>query len=153
MRKATAILLLALMLLLTPLLAAASNFFVFPDSNRRLLTRDEIWQWQYDALGYAFNEIFARNGRPFERGGKYDLYFRSQTWYKVDPNYPAVGEIANSIEWKNENLIKQVRDEMRAMGTKNLEGKAIPIPYDDKIYNLLSGFQEQYFKHDQKMKV
>ncbi|NLD52799.1 MAG: YARHG domain-containing protein [Clostridiales bacterium] len=153
MRKAIVILLLALLVMLTPLMAAASNFFVFPDSDRRLLTKEEIWEWQYDALGYAFNEIFARNGRPFERGGKYDLYFRSQTWYKVDPNYPAVGEIANSIEWQNEHLIKVVRDEMRALGTKNPDGKAIPIPFDDKIYNLLSGFQEQYFKQDQKLKV
>ena len=153
MRKAIVILLLALLVMLTPLMAAASNFFVFPDSDRRLLTKEEIWEWQYDALGYAFNEIFARNGRPFERGGKYDLYFRSQTWYKVDPNYPAVGEIANSIEWQNEHLIKVVRDEMRALGTKNPDGKAIPIPFDDKIYNLLSGFQEQYFKQNQKLKV
>jgi hypothetical protein len=153
MRKAIVILLLALLVMLTPLMAAASNFFVFPDSDRRLLTKEEIWEWQYDALGYAFNEIFARNGRPFERGGKYDLYFRSQTWYKVDPNYPAVGEIANSIEWQNEHLIKVVRDEMRALGTKNPDGKVIPIPFDDKIYNLLSGFQEQYFKQNQKLKV
>ena len=42
--------------------ASASNFYLIEDSNTRLLTRDELWEWQYDALGYVFNEIFARHG-------------------------------------------------------------------------------------------
>ncbi len=90
------------------LLCLASNFYIFPDSNRRRLTEDEVW-WQYDVLGYAFNELFARYGRPFIAGQKYDVYFRCQTWYQVDPHYPGDGPVLNNIEWANYRLIKDVR--------------------------------------------
>lgn len=44
---------------------ALNNFYIVDDSDSRYLTRDELWEWQYDALGYIYNEIFARHGRPF----------------------------------------------------------------------------------------
>ena len=53
-----------------PVLAddALNNFYIVDDSDSRYLTRDELWEWQYDALGYIYNEIFARHGRPFRPG-------------------------------------------------------------------------------------
>jgi hypothetical protein len=146
-------LLLVLAALLLPAFAGASNFYLFPDSNKRRLTHQEVWAWQYDALGYAFNELFARYGRPFEKGGKYDNYFQCQTWYREDPYYPGDGPVLSNLEWDNYVLIKDVREEMRQRGTTNPKGKALPEVFDDRISSPLSGFDEMYFKPNQKLKV
>lgn len=146
---------LALLLLLTllPVWALAANVYIFPDSNRRRLSEDEVWQWQYDALGYAFNELFARHGRPFEAGQKYDTYFRAQTWYQADPNYPGDGKVLSNTEWDNYTLIKAVRAQMKAMGTTNPEGKPLPKVHDDRVASPLPGFVETYFKPNQRLNV
>lgn len=152
-------LMLVIILVLTPVLASASNFYLFPDSNKRRLTYEEVAEWQYDALGYAFNELFARYGRPFEPGEKYDNYFQCQTWYQVDPNYPWNGDRwddgprPSNVEWYNYKLFKQVRADMKAQGTTNPCGKPLPPVFDDRIDGKLSGFQEVYFKPNQKLKV
>lgn len=146
-------LLLACVLLLLPLMAGASNSYIFPDSNRKRLTYEEVWAWQYDALGYAFNELFARYGRPFNKGGQYDNYFQCQLWYKEDPAYPGDGPVLSNLEWDNYTLIKQVRAEMRAMGTTNPGGKPLPPVFDDRVQSPLSGFEETYFKPNQSLKV
>ena len=117
----------ALLLLTAAFPASASgmnNYYIIPDSDVRLLTEDELWDWQYDALGYIYNEIFARHGRPFESGGRYDLYFRSQAWYRADSGYRY--GLLNSVEQANEKLVKQVREDMRAQGTLNPLGKPLP---------------------------
>ena len=143
----------ALALCLLPFLCLASNFYIFPDSNRRRLTEDEVWAWQYDVLGYAFNELFARYGRPFIAGQKYDVYFRCQTWYQVDPHYPGDGPVLNNIEWANYRLIKDVRAQMRALHTTNPSGKPLPRVFDDRVGSPLPGFVETYFKPKQQLKV
>lgn len=156
MKTRLASLLLALMLLTLmtfPLTAGASNFYIFPNSHRKHLTYEEVWAWQYDALGYAFNELFARYGRPFIPGSKYDIYFHCQLWYQEDPNYPGDGPVLSNLEWDNYVLIKKVREEMRAMGTTNPTGKALPPAFDDRISSPLSGFSETYFKPKQSLKV
>lgn len=143
----------ALVLLLLPLQALASNFYLFPDSNRRLLTEEELWEWQYDVLGYGFNELFARYGRPFITGSKYDVFFNCQTWYRTDPYYPGDGPVLSSLEWDNYRLFKAVRAQMRALGTTNPGGKPLPRVYDDRIASPLPGFFETYFKPNQQLKV
>lgn len=153
MKSRTTALLLALLLLILPLLAGASNFYIFPDSNRRRLTYEEVWAWQYDALGYAFNELFARYGRPFIPGSKYDNYFHCQTWYREDPFYPGDGPVLSNLEWDNYTLIKQVRAEMRAAGTTNPGGKPLPEVHDDQISSPLAGFVETYFQPKQSLAV
>ena len=93
--------------------AQASNFYLIEDSDTRLLTRSELWEWQYDALGYVFNEIFARHGYHFEAGGKYESYFKAQDWYEENETYATNQEIYHnlmtSIDWQNERLCKEVR--------------------------------------------
>lgn len=153
MKTKACVLLLSLILLLSPLLVSASNFYIFPESDRKHLSYEEVWAWQYDALSYAFNELFARYGRPFNAGSKYDNYFQCQTWYKVDPNYPGDGYVLSNLEWDNYKLIKQVREEMRSLGTKNLDGKPLPPVFDDEIFELLSGFKEAYFQPNQSLPV
>ncbi len=151
--KAKRIIAILLLLCLLPLCALAANRYIFPDSNRRRLSYDEVWAWQYDALGYAFNELFARYGRPFEAGQKYDNYFRSQLWYQVNPSYPGDGKVLSNLEWDNYTLIKDVRAQMRAMGTTNPTGKPLPRIFDDRIATPLPGFYETYFQPGQKLKV
>jgi len=153
MMKVKRVLALLLLVTLLPLGAFAANQYIFPDSNRRRLTEEEVWTWQYDALGYAFNELFARYGRPFIAGQKYDLYFNAQTWYKVDPHYPGDGKVLNNIEWHNYSLIKSVRANMKAMGTTNPQGKPLPTVWDDRILSPLPGFSEVYFKPNQRLKI
>ncbi len=153
MAKRWLCLLAAGVLLALPVMAGASNFYLFPDSDKRRLSYEEVWAWQYDALGYVFNELFARYGRPFIPGEKYDNYFECQTWYREDPAYPGDGDALDFIEWKNYELIKQVRAEMKAAGTTNPNGKPLPPVFDDRVNSLLSGFREVYFTPSQKLKI
>ena len=104
--KRIATLLLALLLVGTAATACAANFYLIEDSNTRELTREELWTWQYDALGYVFNEIFARHGYHFEPGGKYESYFMAQDWYHenevYDTNQEIYDHLMNTVAWKNE---------------------------------------------------
>lgn len=59
-------------LLLSIGIASAELNYILPDSNSRELTWDEVARWDYETLGYAFNEIFARHGYVFHPGEKYD---------------------------------------------------------------------------------
>lgn len=85
------------------LASGINNYFIIPDSDTRLLTEEELWGWQYEAVGYIYNEIFARHGRPFRAGEKYDVYFRSQAWYQVNSQYRY--GLLNSVEQANERLV------------------------------------------------
>jgi hypothetical protein len=152
MAKRLLCLLLAGLFLTLPILAGASNFYLFPDSNRRLLTYTEVDQWQRDALSYAFNELFARYGRPFIPGERFYNYFNCQTWYREDPNYPGDGPVLSNLEWKNYTLIKQVIADKKASGNLK-QGKALPEVFDDRINGLLSGFEEVFFGPNQQLKV
>lgn len=137
-----------------PICAAnASNFYIIPDSNSRYLTEEELWGWQYEALGYILNEIFARHGFPFDPGGKYYNYFQLQAWYKEDLNYHNRPSGLNAIEWKNERLIKDVRIAMRKAKTTNPTGKKLPQVWDDSVRDLLDGFTLHAFTPGEKFNV
>ncbi|GHU82338.1 hypothetical protein FACS1894196_0520 [Clostridia bacterium] len=158
MKKLTA--LVCTLVLVTALAAPAlaSNFYLIPDSNTRLLTRDELWTWQYDALMYIINEIFARYGFHFVPGGKYDNYFRAQTWYKEEDgaltNQDIYGKVRSQVEWENERLAKQVRAEMKELGTTNPNGRPVPrVAYEPPIYGAFSSFNKVYFAANQKLPV
>ena len=109
----TAILLTAVLLgsLLLPLFAAADSLYIIPDSDTRALTYDELWQYRYDTLLYAFNEIYARHGYRFETQDVYNIFLRF-TWY-----YPDF-----SAENFNENVLNQYEKENLKLLVK-LEGK------------------------------
>lgn len=138
--------------------AQASNFYLIEDSDTRLLTRSELWEWQYDALGYVFNEIFARHGYHFEPGGKYESYFKAQDWYEENETYETNQEIyqnlMTSIDWQNEHLCKEVRAEMRELGTKNEKGKGLPpVWYEPEIEGAFSNFKEISIGLGKKLRV
>lgn len=95
--------------------AMAERMYILPESNTRRLTYAEVDEWDYESLGYAFNEIFARHGYDFIPGGEYEYYFKAMPWYTPNGTghysdyqpdcYPKV----SSIEWYNYDLIKTVR--------------------------------------------
>lgn len=132
-------------------LAADNNFYLIPDSDSRYLTEGELWGWQYEALGYIYNEIFARHGRAFRTGEKYDAYFSSQAWYQVNPNYRY--GLLNKIEASNERLVHDVLIDMRAQKTTNPTGKALPKGNSAGRYSDLMYFSIYSLKPNQKLAV
>ena len=81
--------------------AAPSQGFIFPDSDRRLLTRDEVAPLDKPQLRIARNEIYARRGRKFVIPEVRE-YFQQFDWY--DPRF---GEIELTyVEQKNVDLIR-----------------------------------------------
>jgi hypothetical protein len=82
--------------------AAPSDGFIFVDSDRRLLTRDEVAPLSKELLRIARNEIYARRGRKFVRREVRE-YFEHFDWY--DPRF---GEIELTyIEQTNVDLIRE----------------------------------------------
>ncbi|MFH1513533.1 MAG: YARHG domain-containing protein [Bacillota bacterium] len=150
MLKRIAVLLALLVLLTAQGGALASNFYIVPDSGSRRLTQAELWEWQYDALGYILNEIFARHGFPFDPAGKYYPYFFNQSWYKEDASFTY--DWLNDTEWHNERLVKDVRAEMRRTENYNLNGKAVP-GIEQPMHNIPWGFTEYPFSPGQKLNV
>ena len=123
--------------------ASAERAYIFPDSDTKKLTENELWGWDYESLGYALNEIFARHGFVFQKGGRYDRYFSSMPWYTPNDNpdnrtacYPQL----NSVEWANQSLIKKVRQDMANQKTTNPTGKSI-WDYYEPGFDKLIGFE------------
>lgn len=142
------------LLLLTLLMtgaALADRMYVLPESDSRKLTWEEIDYWDYETLGYAFNEIFARHGFNFEPGQAYDNYFRAMPWYvpNDDPrNQVACYPQLNSVEWYNVDLIKQVR----AAKKNNDYGHSIWDSFSTG-FDTLQGFDYVRLRSGQKLDV
>jgi len=136
--------------------ATKRRAYIIPDSDIRLLTREELWQWDYESIGFIFNEIFARHGYNFIPGEKYDNFFRTRPWYQpnADPdNSAACYPQLNSVEWANERLCKDVRAEMRIMGTTNPSGMHYLDYVENGYMDVLSGFELIRLKSGQKLNV
>lgn len=117
------VLALLLVLLMLPAAALAERMYVLPESDTRLLTWDEVAQWDYESLGYAFNEIFARHGYDFVPGGEYEYYFETKPWYTPNGTYNNPRDCyrkLSKIEWQNYDLIKEVRAYKKAYGDGGL---------------------------------
>lgn len=137
--------LVAMFCLLSSVAAACNDGqYIIPDSDIRRLTEAELWQYDYDTLGYVLNEIFARHGYHFNRGGKYDEYFRSKDWYCENTRYSTNEEIyaheISRIEWDNESLVKKVRGDMRAMNTTNPSGMTLEEALSAMCYECEYGY-------------
>ncbi len=144
-----------LLCLLLPCSALAERSYLIPDSNTRQLTEAELWEWDYESLGYILNEIFARHGYNFIPGEKYDYYFNCMPWYTPNAdsdNQRACYSQLTSVEWYNEGLIKDVRATMRALGTKNSGGKSV-WDYFSTGFDTLQGFEYVQLRTGQKLAV
>jgi Caspase domain/YARHG domain len=65
----------------SPPAPAASSGWLFADSDRRYLTREEILRLPHDQLRIARNEIYARRGRYFQ-DPSLTAYFSRFPWYR-----------------------------------------------------------------------
>ena len=145
-----------LALLLLPAYALAARQYIIPDSDTRDLTESELWEWDYESLGYILNEIFARHGYNFIAGGKYDNFFRARPWYTPNQNpdnRAACYSQLSSREWRNERLVKQVRQQMRDQHTTNPGGKHYLDYMEQGGFDVLSGFAYMPLKTGQKLAV
>ena len=102
----------------TPVLAEGtrySAYWIIEDSDTRLLTEEELWQYTRETLRYIRNEILARHGYAFGTS-KFAEYFGSKAWY-VPGGYE--NAVLTATEWDNIALIKKVERAMDALGTEN----------------------------------
>jgi uncharacterized caspase-like protein len=82
--------------------SAVTDGFIFADSDRRLLTPEEIAPLSKQQLAFARNEIYARRGRKFVKAEFRD-HFSQFSWYK-----PQFGEVELTyVEQKNVDLIRK----------------------------------------------
>jgi YARHG domain len=84
----------------------ASSDFIFPDSDRRVLSSSELARLSKFQLRIARNEIYARRGRFFV---SLDLqqHFGRFPWYRPYTKEPAL----SAIEQRNVTLIQQVENQ------------------------------------------
>ena len=155
----TALVLAAVMLftLAIPAIAGADQEYIISDSNKRRLTREELWGYQYDTLLFAFNEIYARHGYKFETGSRCYNWFTQFEWYHPNAsenahNHSETYRNCSDTENYNVDLIKDVRREMREKGTKNPNGKGMPTPPKPDV-NKPRGFQYISLRTGQKFPV
>lgn len=81
--------------------------YVLPDSNKRLLTEEDLDGLSAEKCRIARNEIYARHGRKFQ-DKELQKYFDSCEWYEgtIEPDEFNESDLSE-IEIKNEDLIVQ----------------------------------------------
>lgn len=106
--------------------------FIFPDSDKKYLSEDEIRLKNVDEMMIGRNEIFARHGYIFGEDGL-KQHFEGTSWYKgtVPAEQFNSEQIFNDFEKKNVELIKQVEDEINGVAQAEAEQQnAINEGYD-----------------------
>ncbi|MBQ8618702.1 MAG: YARHG domain-containing protein [Clostridia bacterium] len=150
MRRILSLFLILAMLL--PGVALADRMYILPESDSRNLTWEEVAQWDYESLGYAFNEIFARHGYVFNPGQEYDNYFSCMPWYTPNSdsnNQRAVYPYVTRVEWENYDLIKAVRADKKAYGDS---GRSIWDNFSTG-FDTLQGFDYTELRSGQSLSV
>ena len=142
---------------LLPAASEADSLYIIPDSDTRQLTYDELWNYQYDTLLYAFNEIYARHGYKFETGSRCYNWFTQMPWYtpnasESSTNHHETYSQCSTVENRNVDLIKQVRKDMRDRHTTNPRGKGMPTPPAQNV-DKPRGFSFVNLKANQKLPV
>lgn len=87
--------------------------YVFPESDQRLLSEEELTGYDLQTLRLGRNEIFARHGYIFKSSDLQE-YFENKSWYegiveseKFDEN------ILNQFEKENVKLIKKIEESLQ----------------------------------------
>lgn len=74
-----------LLCLLSATAAFADRTYILPESDTRALTWAEIDAWDYQSLGFAYWEIYARHGLSFDSDPTLKDFFLARPWYYPDP--------------------------------------------------------------------
>lgn len=124
--------------------ALCERAYLIPDSNTRHLTEEELWQWDYESLGFIYHEIFARHGFIFNPGGQYYYYFNCMPWYTPNTHVTIETQRAyygcSDLEIENVHLIKKVRADMDATGNHNPNGRSVWDHFSSG-FDVLQGFE------------
>lgn len=78
----------------------------FPEASMWLLSEDEVRALNKEDLRIMRNEIYARYGLIFKRGGEMDKYFRTQKWYQG--LHQNVDNFLTDLEKSNIKLIMEL---------------------------------------------
>lgn len=81
-----------------------SNPGLYPFVSERVLDYEELARYDLQQLKIMRNEIYARHGYIFRKGGEMEAYFKKQPWYQ--PLYTNVDQFLSSVETEN---IKKIR--------------------------------------------
>jgi uncharacterized membrane protein YvbJ len=84
----------------------ASADYILRDSEKKVLTQNEIAALSKEQVRIARNEIYARHGYIF-KSQDLQQYFTTKPWYHADPTY---GGALNKVELENIKILK-VREE------------------------------------------
>ena len=97
----------------------SSRDYIFPDSNSRYLTDEDLSGYSSDQLELAKNEIYARHGRKFVTQRIAD-YFNSKSWYQgtIDPDTfdAEQNSIFNEYELANISKIAEWEEQKASQG-------------------------------------
>ena len=98
------------------------NGFVFPDSDKRYLSEDEIWDKAYDIMeatqnaygseeifGFMRNEIYARHGNQFKTQ-KYIDHYSQYGWYQALVKHQVQDNELNQYELQNIQVLLQCEE-------------------------------------------
>lgn len=98
--------------------------YIFPNSDSRYLSEEEVRSVETDKLRIARNEIFARHGYIFN-DEELSQYFNSTSWYDgmVLADQFDMDVLLNDFEKKNIELIERIENEVN--GTSEGEGSFI----------------------------
>lgn len=106
--------------------------FIFPDSDKKYLSEDEIRAKTVEDLMVGRNEIFARHGYMFE-DASLKSHFESTSWYQgtVASSEFNSEHVFNEFEKKNVELIKKVEDEINGVNTAFIGKAGVYCTIDD----------------------
>lgn len=93
--------------------------YIFPDSDKKYLSEDEVRSITAEDMAIGRNEIFARHGYIFQDEGL-KAHFESTSWYvgTVQADQFNADAVFNDFEKKNVELIKRVEDEINGENTQ-----------------------------------
>lgn len=95
----------------------------YPESGFVKLTAEDLKGLSKVDLKLMRNELFARKGYVFKKGGKMDAYFSNQDWYSEIPKKDALD--FNSIEKHNIELISKLEQANKANTSNSITQKEL----------------------------
>lgn len=97
--------------------------YIFPDSDKKYLSEDEVRSVDASQLSLGRNEIFARHGYIF-KDDSINQYFAGKSWYQgtVPADQFDMDSVLNDFERKNVELIKKVENEVNGTSSKSFIG-------------------------------
>jgi len=121
--------------------AGSTAGMVFSDSDTRLLSWSELISKSVDTLGYAKNEIYAREGYKFMTK-KYADYYGKYSWYVIDPSYS--DSKLSTIQRANIFYIIAAINSLNGKLTYVPSGKKLDFDRDGKLETLTYSSPNNY---------